>query len=83
MQQLSEYVEFIKNHYPDSVVKVKGYLISDNMTCEPGAESMRKGLETQDIFVKSYSDLLAEARLYNKELYDHYIKIEDRKKGLI
>ena len=50
------------------------------MTYEPGAEIVRKGLESQNIFVKSYSDLLAEARLYNKELYDHYMKIEDRKK---
>ena len=83
LQQISEYVEFIKKRCPQSVVKVKGYLISDNMTYEPGAESMRKGLETQDIFIKSYSDLLAEARLYNKELYDRYTKIEDSKKEYI
>ncbi len=81
LQQISAYVEFIKNHFPQSADKVKGYLISDNMTYEPGAESMRKGLESQDIFVKSYSDLLAEARLYNKELYDNYTIIEDRKKN--
>ena len=81
LQQISAYVEFIKNHFPQSADKVKGYLISDNMTYEPGAESMRKGLESQDIFVKSYSDLLAEARLYNKELYDNYTKIEERKKN--
>lgn len=82
LQQISAYAEFIKNHFPDSVDKVKGYLISDNMTYEPGAEKMRKGLETQDIFVKSYSDLLAEARLYNQELYDRYTKIEKSKKEL-
>ena len=83
LQQISAYVEFIKIHFPDSVEKVKGYLISDNMTYEAGAESMRKGLETQNIFVKSYSDLLAEARLYNQELYDRYTKIEESKKELI
>ena len=50
------------------------------MTYEPGAETVREALESKDIFVKSYSDLLAEARLYNKELYDHYTLIEDMKK---
>ena len=82
LQQISAYVEFIKKHFPDSVDKVKGFLISDNMTYEPGAESMRKGLETQSIYVKSYSDLLAEARLYNEELYNRYTDIEKKKKGL-
>lgn len=80
IQQIAEYVEFTKNHFPQSVDKVKGYLISDNMTYEPGAETVREALESKDIFVKSYSDLLAEARLYNKELYDHYTLIEDMKK---
>lgn len=81
IQQIAEYVEFIKQQFPQSVDKIKGYLISDNMTYEPGAETIRNALETQDIFVKSYSDLLLEARLYNKELYDHYTKIEDAKKN--
>lgn len=83
IQQIAEYVEFIKKQCPESTDKVKGYLISDNMTYEPGAEIVRKGLESQDIYVKSYSDLLAEARLYNKELYDRYTTIEDRKKELL
>ena len=80
IQQIAEYVEFTKNHFPQSVDKVKGYLISDNMTYEPGAETIREALEHKDIFVKSYSDLLAEARLYNKELYERYTNIENRKK---
>ena len=80
IQQIAEYVEFIKKQFPQSAEKVKGYLISDNMSYEPGAETVRKGLESENIFVKSYSDLLSEARLYNKELYDHYTKIENRKK---
>lgn len=82
IQQIAEYVEFTKNHFPQSAEKIKGYLISDNMTYEPGAETVREGLESKNIFVKSYSDLLCEARLYNKELYDHYTKIEDAKKGI-
>lgn len=76
LQQITEYTEFIEKHYPNSVKEVYGYLISDNMTCEPGAERMRKALETEHIFVKSYSDLLAAARQYHKELYDSYEKIK-------
>lgn len=81
IQQIAEYVEFIKNQFPQSTDKVKGYLISDNMTYEPGAETVRKALESEDIFIKSYSDLLAEARLYNDELYKHYAKIEESKRN--
>ena len=73
-------MEFIRKQFPQSADLVKGFLISDNMTYEPGAETMRDALETKGIFIKSYSDLLAEARLYNKELYDRYSNIEDRKK---
>ena len=51
------------------------------MSYEPGAETMRDGLKTQNIFIKSYSDLLAEARIYNKNLYDLYSKIEKTKKS--
>ncbi len=79
LQQITEYVEFIEKQYPQEVKEVVGYLISDNMTYEPGAEKMRKGLESQNIFVKSYSDLLAEARIYNKSLYDSYTKLNEAK----
>lgn len=82
IQQIAEYVEFIKKQFPQSVEKVKGYLISDNMTYEPGAETVRMGLESANIYIKSYSDLLAEARLYNKELYDLYTNIKTKKESL-
>lgn len=57
----------------------KGFLISDNMTYEPGADKVRQGLESVDIYVKSYSDLLAEARRYNDDLYKMYEDIMHRK----
>lgn len=82
IQQIAEYVEFLRNKCPQSIDKIKGYLISDNMTYEPGAETIREALESKDIYVKSYTDLLAEARLYNKELYNRYTKIEESKKEL-
>ena len=67
LQQIAAYVEFIKRQYPEQAKEVYGYLISDNMSYEDGAETMRDGLKTQNIFIKSYSDLLAEARTYNKK----------------
>lgn len=75
LQQVCAYVEFIKKQYPSAVNKVVGYLISDNMSYEPGAEIMRDALAGKNVFVKSYSDLLAEARQYNKSLYEMYEKI--------
>lgn len=79
IQQIAEYVEFIKKNYPQSADRVYGYLISDNMSYEPGAETLRRALEHENIFVKSYSDLLADARRYNKKLYDTYEEINDAK----
>ena len=79
IQQISEYVEFNEKQFPQTQGHVKGFLISDNMTYEPGAEKVRKGLESVDIFVKSYSDLLAEARRYNDDLYRMYENITNMK----
>ena len=79
IQQISEYVEFIESQFPQTQGYVKGFLISDNMTYEPGADKVRRGLESVDIYVKSYSDLLAEARRYNDDIYRMYEDIELKK----
>ncbi len=79
LQQIAEYVEFIRNHYPQTTKDVIGYLVSDNMRFEPGATIMRKGLETQGIYIKSYSDLLREAKIYNKEFIDTFEEISEQK----
>lgn len=80
IQQIAEYVEFIENHYPQATTRVIGYLISDNMSYEPGSQTIRDSLEiTGKIFIKSYSDLLAEARSYNMDLYKMYELIEEKK----
>lgn len=50
-----------------------------NMTYEPGANKYRKGLEKEGIFIKSYSDLLAEARRYNDDLFKMYEDISMKK----
>lgn len=77
--QIAEYVEFIKRKYPQNVDYVCGYLISDNMTFDPGVDTIRKGLESQNVFVKSYSDLLAEAKRYNNDVIELYSKIQEKK----
>lgn len=79
MQQISEYVEFIQNKFPQTINHISGYLISDNMTFGPGAETMMQALESKSIYVKTYSELLGEARRYNKDLYDAYQEITDAK----
>lgn len=79
IQQVTEYVRFLKNHYPSTITEIRGYLISDNMTFDDGVDIIIDGLKSQNIFIKSYSDLLAEARRYNKSLYDMYIKIAEAK----
>lgn len=78
LQQITEYVEFLTTKYHLSLDKVKGYLISDNMTFEAGASRMIKGLESQDIYVKSYADLLNEARIYNSEFINAYSRLKEK-----
>lgn len=80
IQQIAEYVEFLRKQYPQSISAIKGFLISDNMTFENGAQTIIRGLENEGIYVKSYSDLLAQARRYNQKLYETYSEILERKK---
>lgn len=79
IQQIAEYVKFLKLHYPYTISEIRGYLISDNMKFDDGVDIIIDGLRTQNIYIKSYSDLLAEARRYNKSLYDMYTKIDEAK----
>lgn len=79
IQQIAEYVKFLKLHYPHTISEIRGYLISDNMKFDDGVDIIIDGLRTQNIYIKSYSDLLAEARRYNKSLYDMYTKIDEAK----
>ncbi len=58
--------EFSVHPYP-SIRPYQDYHIG-----KPGAEIIRKGLEFEGIFVKSYLDLLAEARLYNNDIQSLY-----------
>ena len=70
LNQIAQYVEFIRKQFPENAKQVQGYLISDKMTYDAGVELQIKALESADIYIKSYSDLLSEARRYNKQFYD-------------
>ena len=80
LKQIADYMAFIKNHLPESTLKVEGYLISDKMSIDDGTRYMIEAMRSKDIYVKSYSDLLQEARRYNKKLYAKYDEIEAAKK---
>jgi hypothetical protein len=76
INQCTQYIEFIKNRSPDSVKKVKVILISENHNYGPGVQTMVDSLRnSQDFEIKSYSDLLAQARQYHKDFIDRYEEI--------
>lgn len=67
--QITQYVEFLRNKFPNDAKQIEGYLISDKMTYDPGVKLMIDGMQTQGIYIKSYSELLDEARRYNKQFF--------------
>ena len=82
LNQIAQYVEFIRNHFPENVKQIQGYLISDKMTYDPGVQLQIDALKSKDIYIKSYSDLLAEARRYNKQFFDVADNFELIKSGV-
>ena len=79
--QIAQYVEFMRKHFPENAKQVQGYLISDKMTYDPGVELQIKAMESTGIYVKSYSDLLAEARRYNRQFYDVAERMESKREA--
>ena len=62
IKQIMDYVNFIKNHCPNNISIVEGYLISDKMTIDSSTQTMIDRLKPENIYVKSYTDLLLEAK---------------------
>lgn len=69
IDQITQYVEFLRNKFPNEAKQIEGYLISDKMTYDPGVKLMIEGMKTQGIYIKSYSELLDEARRYNEQFF--------------
>jgi len=77
LKQIADYMAFIKTHIPNNVKHVEGYLISDRMTQDDGTKLMIEAMESRNVYVKSYTDLLAEARRYNKLFFDKYEELAE------
>lgn len=76
INQCMQYIEYIKRRLPDTVSKVKVILISENHKYDLGIETTINSLvKSQDFEIKSYSDLLAQARQYHKDFIDRYERI--------
>ena len=81
INQAAEYYSFIKSNYPHDVQKIKVFLISNNYNMEDGAKIMAESMENNGkLILKSYSDLLSEAKRYHSKFIEEYKKIEELKK---
>lgn len=78
LSQIYDYVDFLEQHNPGNIEKIEGYLISDTMADDSKTKKMIKDAERGGIYVKSYSDLLTEARRYNKQYFDLYEEIKEK-----
>ena len=78
LSQIYDYVDFLEQHNPGNIEKIEGYLISDTMADDTKTKKMIKDAERGGIYVKSYSDLLTEARRYNKQYFDLYEEIKEK-----
>ncbi len=78
LSQIYDYVAFLEEHNPGNIKEIEGYLISDTMPTDAKTLKMVKSAESSGIYVKSYSDLLTEARRYNKQYFDLYETIKEK-----
>lgn len=82
INQCSQYIEFIKKKQPDTIKEVRVVLISENHDYGPGVETLVNALRrTGEFEVKSYSDLLTQARSYHKDFivrYEELLLLRDK-----
>lgn len=77
LNQCAQYKEFIEKKCPDTVKEVKTILISENHNYAPGIHTQVEALTKMGNFeVKSYSDLLSNARQYHKEFITKYEELQ-------
>ena len=82
INQCAQYYEFIKRKQPEGVKTVKVILITENHKYAPGVEFMLESMKAGGLFeIKSYSDLLLQARFYHKDFINKYEEIMELKKG--
>lgn len=80
IEQISQYIEFITNKCPETVKEVKAILISENHNYGLGVKKLVESLRASgDFEIKSYSDLLDQARRYHSDFIDTYDELSELK----
>ena len=68
IHQAASYLEFLKKHCPDTVTAIHAFLISNRVEMDSATESMAESFRKDGkVFIKSYDELLSQARGYHKE----------------
>ena len=76
IKQALQYKVFIEKHY--KLEKVSTFLISDRYDMEEVDKTMAEGLENnRELFIRSYSDLLRDAKKFNQEFINKYEEIKE------
>ena len=78
IEQIAQYNEFIKSKCPDTINEVKTILISENHNYGLGVETVVDSLrKSGDFEIKSYSDLLDQARRYHSDFIDTFDELAE------
>ena len=76
INQALDYKIFVQKHY--KLDKVTTFLMSDRYDMDPIVETTANSLEKSgDLFIRSYSDLLRDAKKFNQEFINKYEEIKE------
>lgn len=79
LTQLTQYKEFVSNHCGNearSFSNIFCYLICKGISVQSGgAHTLASALATQNIYVRTYLDILSQARNYHREFLEKYNKL--------
>lgn len=82
--QALDYHSFLTQKFPNDIRELKVILISDNFDCERTASTLIDSLQKDGkLEIKSYSDLLVQAKKYHKgfiDLYESLKELKEKKK---
>ena len=76
INQALDYKIFVQKHY--KLDKVTTFLMSDRYDMDPIVRTTANSLERSgDLFIRSYSDLLRDAKKFNQEFINKYEEIKE------
>ena len=79
--QATSYLTFMTDHFPDTIKDVHAILISNRPEMKSSVKSIYESLHKDGkLSIKSYDDLLAQARFYNKEFINKYDNLREMHK---